>query len=627
MMPTCNGCVGGKTTSNEATGEVAFVSWLSKRLENERATMHRYLEERHAAVMRAALSRSWLSAENDDAGVTVATWVEPIATPVLPSMPVRGDEGLERAMHSVGQRTSPPQVAVKHHAEQKLTEARTLAANTEAAQVERTGVPNVGSGSKEVTKHRCAERADMDPVRNSNLQDVDRNSVDRNSVQSKQRRYKNKNLQAIAGQDGYEVEDHCGRNIFKDIVRSKKFEIASIFLIFLQAILMCMELQYKGLEWGYDLGLDRYPRHGEDEWPWAQEFFEIGHRCITILFTAEVVFRMLGKRKAYLYNKWSFFDCVLLTFMWLEATELINFSTSYFRLLRLLLIARTAQFMMAVSGFDTLFLLVKSLKAGLGAMLWSFTLLLILQCAVGLFISQILSEVIEDDSYDEDVRVQVFKYFGTFVRTLLTMFEISLSNWVPSCRFFMDNVSDSFAFFYIIYQNMICFAVIRIIAAIFICETNRIASADDTVAMHRRSQNHALQISKLKALFHELDDTGDGYLQWEEFRSMVEDKLLQAWAHSIEVNTSASELEELFVALDDGDGKVSMDEFIDGMLNHRGQARSVDVLALRTAARKMEQLLEQITGQKPAPLHHDLLHAGLEAPDTAGSMAACVENI
>eukprot|EP00971_Amphidinium_carterae_P259130 5142410-Amphidinium_carterae.3 len=64
---------------------------------------------------------------------------------------------------------------------------------------------------------------------------------------------------------------------------------------------------------------------------------------------------------------------------------------------------------------------------------------------------------------------------------------------------------------------------------------SRIASADDTVAMHRRSQNHALQISKLKAaadmvsigqsqtlesaLFHELDDTGDGYLQWEEFRS------------------------------------------------------------------------------------------------------------
>eukprot|EP00971_Amphidinium_carterae_P197674 3923308-Amphidinium_carterae.1 len=42
------------------------------------------------------------------------------------------------------------------------------------------------------------------------------------------------------------------------------------------------------------------------------------------------------------------------------------------------------------------------------------------------------------------------------------------------------------------------------------------------------------------------------------------------------------------------------------------EARSVDVLALRTAARKMEQLLEQITGQKPAPLHHELLHAGLE---------------
>mmetsp|Transcript_2487 Transcript_2487/g.5437 ORF Transcript_2487/g.5437 Transcript_2487/m.5437 type:complete len:661 (-) Transcript_2487:120-2102(-) len=622
MLPSCN-CVGRaqKVSEMDDVGatEAAFSTWLSARLERERVAMHRYMEDRHSAMLSAVLTKSWRQLELDDAGATISPWVEPTVMPALTTRSQQ-EEGLDNAMiHGVQNPTSAPlakpptrtnvpssngqapPMAVEHTKEQALAETQVVSTSKEltfstSGEFPSNGRPRLAPGGS-----YCSETDAPPPLhspvgRSGSVEYDSQKSAPESLLAHPPRQYKNKNLRAMAGQKD---EDPGAMSFFKTISFSKKFEIMSIALIVFQAFLMAIELQYKGLTNGHELGLSDYPKPGADEWPWAEDTFNIAHIIVAIVFSAEIVIRVLGRRRAYLKSIWGIFDLTLITFMWLEVSELIQFKTSYLRLLRLLMIARTAQFFQALNGFDTLFLLVKSLKAGLGAMFWSFTLLFILQCVAGLFMSQILHEVIEDSSYEDDVRVQVFRYFGTFLRTLLTMFEISLSNWVPSCRFFMDNIADEFALFYIIYQNMICFAVVRIIAAIFICETNRIASADDTVAMHRRSQLHAMQIRKLKGLFEELDHSGDGQLDWHEFKLMVEDHLLQQWAHSIEVNTSGSELEELFLALDGGDGKVSMDEFIDGLMNHRGQARSVDVLALRTATRKMETLLERLTGQKP----------------------------
>lgn len=36
----------------------------------------------------------------------------------------------------------------------------------------------------------------------------------------------------------------------------------------------------------------------------------------------------------------------------------------------------------------------------------------------------------------------VYTYFGTFSRSLLTMFEITLANWPPVCRALTENVTE-----------------------------------------------------------------------------------------------------------------------------------------------------------------------------------------
>ena len=46
----------------------------------------------------------------------------------------------------------------------------------------------------------------------------------------------------------------------------------------------------------------------------------------------------------------------------------------------------------------------------------------------------------------------VFRYYGTFSRTFLTMFEILFANWGPPCRVLVENFSEWFSVFFLTYR-------------------------------------------------------------------------------------------------------------------------------------------------------------------------------
>ena len=73
---------------------------------------------------------------------------------------------------------------------------------------------------------------------------------------------------------------------------------------------------------------------------------------------------------------------------------------------------------------------------------WSFCLLTFVQCVAGLIVSTLCRDFFEDESYDVSLREAVFRYYGTFTRTFLTMFEILFANWGPACRVLVEDFSD-----------------------------------------------------------------------------------------------------------------------------------------------------------------------------------------
>jgi len=269
------------------------------------------------------------------------------------------------------------------------------------------------------------------------------------------------------------------------------------------------------------------------------------------------------------------------------------------RVVRLVRIVRILKMVRTVQNLDSLYLLIKSIQASLGALFWSFVLLLVIQVAVGMFFNQMLRRYIDDSSKDMESRQLVFSYWGTFTRTMITMFEITLANWSPSCRVLIEHVSEAYGIVYILYRCMFCFAVLRVISAVFITETNRVVSGDDDLAIRKTRRTQARHLQRLRDFFEEVDMDHNGTLEWDEFQRVLSDPLVAQWLRTLEIDPS--DLEELFGLLDDGDGQISMEEFIRGANKMKGSAKAMDMVNLLSHVKRVHRKLDELMQASCAP--------------------------
>lgn len=232
-----------------------------------------------------------------------------------------------------------------------------------------------------------------------------------------------------------------------------------------------------------------------------------------------------------------------------------------------------------------LFVLVKAVRSSIGALVWSFLFLVAMQLAVGMILQQVLAIWIEDASNDIEARRRVFDYFGSFTRMMLTMFEITLANWVVTCRSLMKDVSEWLGLFYVVYRCLFCFGVLKVITAYFIAQTNRALAKDDDLVTIQQEYERMLFSKKVEAMFAHLDTSHDGYLTWEEFEAIKDSPLWRAWGDKL--GLPMGDLVNLFEMLARSDGKVSANEFFNGMQRMKGYAKAVDMVWLLNEVSKM----------------------------------------
>merc|ERR1719433_2205320 len=118
---------------------------------------------------------------------------------------------------------------------------------------------------------------------------------------------------------------------------------------------------------------------------------------------------------------------------------------------------------------------------------------------------QMVDPFMKNESEPIELRRQVFGYYGTFWRSMVTMFEITFANWAPPCRLLLDNVSEGFGFFFLIYRCMIGFAVLSVIQAVFIQQTMQAAQADDDFVLEEKERQKTKYAEKLRKIFDKMD--------------------------------------------------------------------------------------------------------------------------
>merc|ERR1711920_927434 len=127
--------------------------------------------------------------------------------------------------------------------------------------------------------------------------------------------------------------------------------------------------------------------------------------------------------------------------------------------------------------------------------------------------------------YQQDLWI----YFGTFVRSLFTMFELTFANWPPVARLLTENVHGCFAFLTVLYKLTLGFAVVGVVNGVFIQETFKAMTLDDTIMIRQKRKATDAHLRKMLKFFEAADTTKDGELSRDEIQEVFHDAEVREW--------------------------------------------------------------------------------------------------
>lgn len=394
-------------------------------------------------------------------------------------------------------------------------------------------------------------------------------------------------------------EDPTLKQRCAQFLQSSKYEVCVATVMILNVLWMALEAQVYGYFDANNSGLTVYSLVPPEQRPLCDSILAAGDILFASVFVVDVGLRIVLLHLKFWKNWVNYLDILVTAVSLVEIVIwLLPLDAAFFRLVRFGKLARTLRMVTMTSILSSLQLLTKCLAASIDMLFWTFCLLTFMQCVAGLAVNTLCRSYLNDDSRDLEIRKQIFRYYGTFTRSLLTMFEVLFANWGPPCRLLVDNVSEWFSLFFLMYRCVIGFAVLNVVGAVFVQQTMKMANSDEELAFRQKEKETASYARKVRKLFSHMDDSGDGALNVEEFAKLVSSPKLNFWMSQLELEYH--DLLSLFEFMDNGDGQITLTEFIEGSTRLRGSAKALDVWRLET---KVEVLFEEIL--KKLDKHND----------------------
>jgi len=223
-------------------------------------------------------------------------------------------------------------------------------------------------------------------------------------------------------------------------------------------------------------------------------------------------------------------------------------------------------------------------------------LLYLIMIMGGLFLCELLKDFIRDEKNPMATRVWVYRHYGTSGRAIYSLFEVTLAGcWPNYFRPLIFEVSGYFVIFSMVYISLVVFAIIRIITAIFLKQTLQIAGDDDEMMINEQAKRKHTYMNKLNNIFQMVDTQGKGTLSLDEFQTVMADSKVRSWLQVLEIEVH--DASSLFHLLDDGDGEVTYDEFLKGVMRLKGQARSIDVVAIMHSSDQTLMMVKEMQAE------------------------------
>jgi len=377
------------------------------------------------------------------------------------------------------------------------------------------------------------------------------------------------------------------RQMLRMKVDAQAFDTVVGIMIVLNAIVMALDLEHEGHTSAESLGLSP----DTNDWPAADQTFAVFRHVFTIFFLLELLIRLSALGKEYFHSAFNCMDFLIVAFSILEMYIFVLLdvdfpNVSFLRLIRLAKLARILRIVRVFEIFYQLRVLLTAVSNMFGVLSWSMVFLFIVQFIAAIFMTQILQPFLRDDGSDPEVRMLAYWHFGTFIRSFLTMFEITLAPgaWDKSGRTMIYEVSQLYMLFFLGYLILVTFALIRTIGAIFLKETLE-GAARDTDKRIAHTYRDPKYVRKLWKVFEGLDKDKKGFITLEQLCAILEDDDMYKDFKSLGIQFH--EMQGLLTLMDDGDDEISFGEFIAGVMRVKVAGKGADLATLLLENKKV----------------------------------------
>jgi hypothetical protein len=337
--------------------------------------------------------------------------------------------------------------------------------------------------------------------------------------------------------------------------------------------------------------------------PWFTDLLAVSEHFFTAFFAIELGLRLGADGLKYLKSMSRAADAFIVVVCSLDSwvfkpTGMDKMSgIVLLRLLRLLRLVKVFRVVRVMRVFSKLRVLVAAVITSIEALLWSMTLLFVIESSTGLLLARLLQPVIVDPNTNPEAREFLWLKFGTFVRAFLSMFELTMAPGAfMTYRLYFEHAGIMFATVVIVYTCFVTFAVIRVITAMFLKSTLAAHAADDAEQIHQLQVMAATELHK--SIVRHRNESGEKDANQEQTEDVEEEwtgevsdnavickehlaeflvmPYMSQWIQELDV--SQAQAEWVFDRLDGGgSGQVHFTKYVAAILRMAGTARSVDL--------------------------------------------------
>eukprot|EP00931_Biecheleriopsis_adriatica_P087960 TRINITY_DN62363_c0_g1_i1.p1 TRINITY_DN62363_c0_g1~~TRINITY_DN62363_c0_g1_i1.p1 ORF type:complete len:760 (+),score=143.25 TRINITY_DN62363_c0_g1_i1:40-2319(+) len=367
------------------------------------------------------------------------------------------------------------------------------------------------------------------------------------------------------------------------LVHSPFFDYASSLFVLLNAVTIGMQTDYTA-------------RNLSNEQPFVYRLVET---AFCVIFTLELTCRIAASRAGFIRDsawKWNLFDACLvglqladeiMTYAFTDAfSSGLNFS--FMRVLKIVRLIRIMRIIRVLRLIGELRAIVSSILGSMKSLCWTILLLFMFVYFFGVYFTQLILDwrlALREEGVELDVEDPLVRHFGSLSVSILSLYQTITGglNWADLSDPLISRISIFMGLVMAFYIAFAVLAILNIVTGVFV----------EAALKNAKDDHDEYMLTHLRELFDAAVCGDNGMLDWDHFESQLDTETMQEFFKSIDVDPA--DARSVFRLIDrDGNGKIDIDEFLNGCFNLQGPAKARDVTALMFETRKLLHICQQL---------------------------------